>query len=310
MPGASAHVTITATDPDATLEPGQTLEIDVSASTLCATVAAEYQAMGKDKLTFGLDPAGPTGFNTTADVVDFTIAQCDPLSMPTPTTATATGKLRLTALGTAPGLVRTPLMIYAFLPGSATPEGGTPASINVTVGFHANATIRAGAYNVATRSLQVIVDYQSNAAATLQVSGTCSCGPVSAPIARRVEPPSFYNLTKASATFDVVLAQGTSPTEVVKLAATLTAIGGTGTAEAKGLTTTITQGSSATSSPSTTSSPVASPTSPSATLTPGASGTSSSSASPSESKGSPGVEAPVLLLGLAGAALALARRKA
>ncbi|MEA3202887.1 MAG: hypothetical protein QOI63_553 [Thermoplasmata archaeon] len=207
LPAAQAHVTITAVAPKDPLVPGVAAVIPVTASANCAVVLAEYNAMGKNALHWGLAPDAAKYWSAASADVAFDGTTCDPAG---PATVTIMGTIAVTPSLQAPGLTPLGLTITAYNGASTTPEGGTPAIFNVTVAYTANVTIAAGTpvpgagqngSAAATYAVPITVTYSANAPSTLAFEGSATAGALAFPAAASLDSPSFTNKTTLTRTF-------------------------------------------------------------------------------------------------------------
>jgi hypothetical protein len=203
-PAAQAHVTVTATPPADPLPPGVATSIPVAASANCATVLAEYNAMGKTALHWGLAPDAAKYWSATSEDVAFDAQDCDPLG---PATVTIHGTLAVTPAPDAPALTPLGLTVVTYNGDSTAPEGGDPATFNVTVAYNATATLTLGAPvpsgngTAATYSVPITLSYGANAPTTLSFEGSATTGTLALPAAAALDPPSFTNKTTLTRTF-------------------------------------------------------------------------------------------------------------
>lgn len=209
LPAASAHLTVTAVAPTEPLMPGVATAIPVTASASCATVAAEYQAMGETELYFGQTPPGLSAFNTTSERVPFTMDQCQPVNTSDPTTsatAYSTGNLFVTPSMTAPYGSSIPFSISVFGNDPTTPEGGDPAVIDIRVAYYGNLSLMA--QNIPEDitgpvTLQIMAHVMSNGDSTLKVMAEPANGTVAAIAPVQVTAPATDGLAMRMVTIPI-----------------------------------------------------------------------------------------------------------
>lgn len=201
VPGAAAHLTVTATGPTEPVQAGVPFVVTASARNLCAVVLAEYQALGETELTFGLAPDGPAYAQVVAaEVAPWTVAQCG-----TDGYATTTGTFSVILTSAAPALEPLNLTVVAYGNDPSTPEGGDPAILPVEVGFAANGTLSAAQASgdhanhagEHAMTLALTLNYTINAPALLTIEATSSVGEVHEVEALNLTPPAFDGLDTA-----------------------------------------------------------------------------------------------------------------